>query len=309
MSAIIKACSVTNSVRNTGKECDTALAATFMLIAIQAGVKFTDTDLQDPTTWMQLLIQQRKAFPLFGTQAPIATVTNSAESDILVTLDSGLQVFLRYGMYNRNYETTSGGFCYAKALQGFNRSGYSILELDSDGQMLARKNADGTYSGFQTTFMYAPSPKMADLKTTPYMNRFMLSYTPTEIVNNGIIFTGAGSLLSMMGLVDSVISKGGEGSTTILPIKVNTECAGADLIAMFPQLAAVGNFIVTDKATGVVQTLTAAPIVAGVIDLTGTFTTGHTYHVVGAAPTVWSALTPTVEGYDGSSDGVDFLIP
>jgi len=311
MSAIIKACSVTNSVKNTGKECDTSMSATAMLIAIDPGVTFTDTDLLDPVTWLDNLIHLRKAFPLFGQKAPIREINNNAESDVIVTLDDGLQVFMRYGIYNRQFGTTSGGLCYAQALQSFLNSGYYILEIDATGQMLARKNNDGTYSGLITDFMYAPTPVMADFKSTPYKNFFKYSFSPTELVNNGIIFKGAQALLSMTGLIDAKVTKASAGSVTKLKIGVVTECAGADLVAKFGDALGthVTNFVITNKATGVVVVASAAAIVSGIIELTGTYLSGQTYNVVGATPDVWQAYL--VEGYDGSTNGssVSILIP
>lgn len=306
--AIIKACNAKTSVKNTGKECDTSMTATAMLIAIHPSVKFDDDDLEDPVTWLQGLIQERLAFPLFGSKAPIRTITNEAESDVVLTLDDGSRIFLRYGIYNRTFETTSGGFCYAKALQSFNKSGYSLLEIDQQGQLLARKNSDGTYSGFITEFLFAPSPVLADFTTTPYKNRFSVAYSPVEIVNNGIIFEGAAPLLSMGGLIDVELKQVLPATTTILKLSVKTECAEADLLTMFPaETPLLANFIVTNKATGAVVTPSAAAIVAGNLHLTGTYVSGQTYNVTGSAPDIW--FDNGIEGYDASAYTVSITIP
>lgn len=306
MGAIVKACSVNVTVGNTGKECDTAMGATAMLIALHGSVKFNDTDLLDPVAWMNTLIHQRLAFPLFGQQAPIRTITNNAESDVLVTLDDGLQVFLRYGVYNRIFETTSGGFCYARSLSSFNKSGYRVLEIDQTGQLLARLNAeDKTYSGFITDFMYAPSPIWADFKNTPYKNRFQISYSPTEVVTNGIIFSGADELLSMMGLIDTDIVLVGTPTTSKIQVRVLTECAGTDLVKLYPtKFNTATMFVVTKASDGTVVTLTTVVpnSTTGVVDLNGTFVTGTTYLVRGATPVVWKAAAVT--GYDAYTDGV-----
>jgi hypothetical protein len=303
MGAIVKACSVNVTVGNTGKECDTAMGATAMLIALHGSVKFNDTDLLNPVPWMNSLIHQRLAFPLFGQQAPIRTITNNAESDVLVTLDDGLQVFLRYGVYNRIFETTSGGFCYARSLSSFNKSGYRILELDQTGQMLARLNAtDKTYSGFITDFMYAPSPIWADFKNTPYKNRFQISYSPTEVVNNGIIFSGAEELLSMMGLIDTDIVLV-SATTTAIKVKVLTECAGTDLVKLYgAKFASPTMFIVTSDTGANVTVTVTVNSTTGEVTLTGSFISGKTYYVKGAIPTVWQ--TALVEGYDAYTDGI-----
>jgi len=310
MSAIIKACNVTNTPKNTGKQCDTAMVATAMLIAVQRGLEFTLTNLLDPVGWLTTLIHEKKAFPLFGQTAPIREITNNKEADIIVTLDDGLQVFLRYGIYNRVFGTTSGGLCYAEALASFLNSGYDIIEIDQIGQMLARKNSNGTYSPLITDFMQSPSPTLADFKNTPYKNHFGYSFTPIELINNGIIFKGAEALLSMTGLLDTVITQGTTAaSTTKLYLGVKTACAETNLVAssIGTDLADDANFEVTLIEDGTHPTVTAAAIVSGQIELTGTFVSGKIYRVTGTAATVW--LANDVEGYDGTTSYVDITIP
>jgi hypothetical protein len=109
--AIIKACKISNRPKNTGKQCDIAMVATAMIIAVQSGLKFDDADLADPIAWLTTLIHEKKAFPMFGQKAPIREIANDTEGDQIVTLDDGLKVFLRYGLYNRTFGTTSGGLC------------------------------------------------------------------------------------------------------------------------------------------------------------------------------------------------------
>lgn len=284
------------------------MVATAMLIAVRRGLKFTEADLANPIPWLTGLIHERKAFPLFGQTAPIRTITNNSEADVLVTLDDGLQIFLRYGVYNKVYETTSGGLCYAEALQSFNKSGYSIIEVDQQGQLLFRKNNDGTFSGFITDFMYSPSPILADFRNTPYKNRFQISFSPVEMVNNGVIFQGGEELLSLTGLVDSELVQDGVATTTKLKIGVQTVCAETDLVDLIgDELAQVSNFIVTNKATGAAVVVSAAAVVAGAIELTGSFASGQTFIVEAASPSIW--LGNEVEGYDASSSFVEIAVP
>jgi len=305
--AIIRACNIISTPKNTGKQCDTAMVATAMLIAMQRGLEFDDSDLSDPVAWLTDLIHQKKAFPLFGQKAPIREIQNDTAQDQIVELDDGLKVFLRYGMYNRTFGTTSGGLCYAEALQSFLNSGYDIVEIDQQGQMLARKNANGTYSPLITDFMYAPAPVIADFKSTPYKNRFSYSYSPVELVQNGIIFKGAFALLSMTGLIDAVITKAAAATTTKLKIGVKTKCSEKDLVASNgTALNDTDNFIVTLKSTGVVQSIASSAIVSGHIELTGTFTSTETYRITGSSPSVW--LSNGIEGYDGSVDYIDITV-
>lgn len=311
--AIVKACFVKNRVKNTGKECDTSMVAPAMLIAVKRGLTFTDADLANPVPWLDNLIHNRTAFPLFGQQAPIREVQNDAEGDVTVTLDDGLKVFLRYGLYNRTFATTSGGLCYAQALQSLNKSGYDIIEIDQTGQMLVRKNADGTYSGLITDFMYAPSPILGDFKNTPYKNRFQFSYSPIELVNNGAIFTGADALLSMMGLINVDIytsSLSTPPTTTSVSFSVRTECSQDDLTVLFPtKINNPLNYKIVNASTGAIVAASAGIVVGTEVRLTGTFTSGSTYNIYATAPSVWKANL--IEGYDANTDLVfaTVLIP
>jgi len=311
---IKKACNVTTTVKNTGKECNTAMGATAMLIMVHPTVKFDDDDLEDPTEWLLRLIHERKAFPIFGQQAPIRTIQNEAPNDVVIEMDDGLKVFLRFGIYNRLFETLSGGLCYADALASFLNSGYWVIEIDQQGQMLGRKNDDGTYSGLITDFINPASPILADFKTTPYKNRFGYSFSPVELVKNGIIFDGASELLSKIGLINAAVTKTAAGTTTKLTIGVETCCAKTDLVALIgAPLADLTNFIVTNKATGAVITPSAIAIVSGKIEITGTFASGQTFNVIGSAPSVWYGND--ILGYDASetsdegATGVDIAIP
>lgn len=312
--AIIKACAVTTSVKNTGKECDIAMVAAAMFIALDPTVTFTLTDLEQPVPWLIGLIQERKAFPLFGYEAPIRSIKPSSDSDTIVTLDDGLKVFMKYGVYTTEYGTTSGGLCYAKALASFLNSGMRMLKIDQIGQMMARKNNDGTFSGLITDFMYAPAPIEADFTSTPYMNRFQLSQNPGEIMNNGIVFRNANALLAMMGLIDAEILAGTQvATTTEVYVKVTTECKGTDLIDQIgADLAKAAMYKIKNKATGANVVITAAAIVGGELKLSATLVSAQTYTIVGATPEVWGAQTPAVNGYDASDTGgggVDILIP
>lgn len=315
MGAVIKACLIGNSLKNTGKECDVSMGATAMLIAVPPATVIEAADLADIGAWATPLIHASKAtriYPFFGNIAPINTITNDAEGDVMVTLDDGLKVFLRYGVYNRTFETVAGGLCYAEALQGLNKAGYRIIEIDQTGQGILHKNGGTTptWGGMITSFMYSPSPIMADFKNTPYKNRFSYSQTPTELVKFGEIFTGFDELLDMMGLIDAKITKAAAATTTKLKIGVESLCAEDDLVAKFGNALGthVDNFAVANVLSlGTPIVPSSAAIVTGWIELTGTWTSGQTYRVWGATPAAW--LANVVEGYDAEDNYVDILIP
>ena len=294
MNAIIKGYNVSSLVSATGIECNTALQATAMLLVVPPNFSFTLTDLEQPLVWAKSKINAPKTgrmYPMFGQLAPIREIESKQPNDSIVTLDDGLQVFLRYGFYNRTFGTTSGGMGFAKALQTFNASGYRIIEIDKQGQMLARDNGDGTFGGLITDFMYAPSPTMADLKTNPFKNHFTISYSPTEVYQNGVVFANAGQLLTLQGLVQAqVVQASGQASPTDSAIIVNvqTALANTDLLAQIS--ASWGDptkYIVTDLTLGTVLPITSASFSAAsgstpayvTINLTSAATPGNTIQV------------------------------
>lgn len=300
MSAIVKACMVANTIQNTGVDCEVSMGPSAGFLIVPKTFTFDDTDLLDPVAFFNAAVHASAAnriYPIFGNAAPIRTITNNKESDVIATLDDGSQVFVRYGFFNRTFNTTDGGLCYAKALQSLNKSGYSIIEIDNAGNVMCRLNTDGTYSGLKCSFMYSPSPDLPDFKN-PAKTNFMLSYSPIEYVKNGVILSDPElQLIDLVGLIDSTITSAAAATTTLLKIAVTADCSGTDLVDLLgADLADSTNFVVTRVSTGVVQTITSASIVSGHIELVGTFTSGVAYKVAGAAPSV--LLTNGIDGYD-----------
>lgn len=311
MTAIVRACSVQNTVKNTGVTCNKAMAADAMIIATPPGFSFTDTDLLDPLTWIKGLIHAAwgtRVLPMFGQKAPIRTFEPKNESDVVVILDDGSSHFLRYGFINVNYETTNGGLCYMNSMAALNAANYNFLRIDKLGQILARDNGDGTYGSLVNDFAYSPAPVQADLKTTPFKNRFMISFDPQDMIDNGVILSGAKPFLSLMGLIDGTITKALAATTTILKIGVVGSCVGNDLVALLGANLGthVNNFLVYDKTAAAFIVPSSAAIVAGHIELTGVYPTGHIINVIGGAPS--ALFANNVVGYDLST-GVDITIP
>lgn len=307
--ALIKACNSALTIKNSGSECNDSMGPSAMLIAIPPGDTWTLEDEEDFYTYANTMIHAAlgtRWYPLFGPGIPIRKITLSKEADVAPVQDDGTPIFVRYGMITRVFGTTEGGLCYAQVLQSLNKAGYSFIEIDKSYQLLRRANEDGSCGGLKTTFMYSPSPDIADLKTPGY-TYFQLTFDPVEYVSNGEILAGDASLLDLVGLLDAEVTDATGSSTTKLKIGVSTLCADTDLVAeLGTALAAVGNFVVTLKSTGVVQTISAAAILGGHIELTGTFISGDIYTVAGAAASVLFAAD--IEGVD-INQSVDITIP
>lgn len=101
---------------------------------------------------------------------------------------------------------------------------------------------------------------------------------------------------------------GGVTGVGVLRIGVQTHCAESDLVDLIgADLADVDNFIVSDNADSSVITMASASIVSGHIEMVGPIISGHTYNVIGSAPSVWYGNE--ILGYDASENGIDILIP
>lgn len=338
---VIKACIVGVAVRNTGKECNIAMGPTAMIIPVPAALTFTIAQIQEILDWALPLMHAAPAlriFPMFGQKAPINTITNNPDSDIIVTLDDGTPVYIRPGIYSRIYETIAGGLCYAAELKSFLNSGMNIIEIDKDGQMLicntGTKNEDGEklYRGLIPNFMYAPTPLLADLKTTPYKNRFSYSFDPTEMVNNGEIFRGGSPLLAVMGLIDAEITDAG-GTTETTPEVAATRTVtitgvGADndtidipdgdgnSLSDVPVIKTAAETTVTLLAVKVKNAINAATATnggytannaAGVITITSPADLGATVNTVDTAPVIVGTITATHTAFASGVNAVGVI--
>jgi hypothetical protein len=308
--ALTKACQVSLAIKNTGVDCDVAMGATAMLVAVPKNFTFSSTDFADPLTWFVKNVNEipsKRIYPIFGNNAPVRTITTNKEADIIATQDDGSQIFIRYGFLNKTLSTTNGGLCYAAALQSFVASGYRIIEIDKTGKLLARNNGDGTYGGLRCDYMYSPSPDTADF-ANPWKTNFMVSFDPIEYVSHGVILSGGIALLDIDGLIDTKFTDGTGHSTTKLVVGLETECGGTDMIALLGTALNVSAlFIVTNATTGAVIPITTVTQVGGKLNLNGTFTAATKYNVTGSDGKVW--YTNAIIGYDGGTMTLQVTTP
>jgi hypothetical protein len=314
MQGLVKPCSINTKPANTGIDCQAAMGPTAMLIMVPASDKW---QASDELTFLTYCITKMHAatgrwYPILGKNAPIRSIDDGKEADVLQTFDDGATAFVRSGMYARTFMSNKGGLAYGKALRSFNGLlDWAFIEVSRSGSnlnVLRMANSDGSFSGVPLNLAYAPTPKIANLKEV-YENAFYINFSPDYYIGQGDIMTTSDDLLgSLTGLKDVEIYDAGTSTTTKLRIGVRTKGTQIDLAALYAGLAAVGNFIVT-SSTGVVTTVASAALVAAsgstpaVIELTGTWTAG-VWNVTGAAASVWKALTPSVAGYDAASGSV-----
>lgn len=308
--ALVNPCNLQVNSKNTGTQCSDSMKATSVLILVPKGTIILASQLLDFTQTVITKSHAAKAlrwYPIFGTSAPVMSITESKETDVIETMDDGSQHFVRYGMYNRTFLTTDGGLCLAQALMSFNGNAYGFIEVDITGQVSMMSNGDGTFSPFPVNLGYAPTPDLATLKTV-YKNAFMLSFSPTYYIKKGTIFSSdtTEDLVDAMGLVDTQVVPGVTASTTTnIYVSVETICADDDLITQFgTTLGVAANFIIALAVSPfTVVTPSAALIIAASganpaqLKLTGTYVSGSSYTVslVSAA----TLLAANVEGYEG----------
>lgn len=311
MSALISACNTQQTVRNTGSECNTSMGVTAMLYMVPSTLRLSVADISTIETTMQRLIQGdvgNRAYPFGGTTQPISNITDNNEADVFETLPNGQQIFIRPGYLNRQFSTINGGQCLYNALRSFNASGFSIIEVDVNGNVRLKVYTNTTtsvvtYGGINATIS-APSPTFANFTVT-YKNNFAISISPAELAQTSI-FSGGINLLSQTGLLDVTVRDGGTDTSAVLHALAFTSCANANLYNNYStQLASPTAWVVKDTGTAgapitpTVVTLTGVTINAGLKgwNLAGTFTTGHIYQVNLNTP--FNLDTLSVDGFEG----------
>lgn len=299
--AMINPCDQDVATVNTGSECDDAMLATRMLFLMDSSVTWDDTDLLDFTAFLKNGIHaagKARIYPLLGNKAPVRSITDANEADVTEQMEDGSKQFVRYGMYNRTFMTDKGGLCLAQHLMRVSSS-LGFIEVDADQKVNMYSNGDGTYKAFPVNLIKGMAPELANLKTV-YKNKLMLDYNPAIYIPKQKIVQGDSTedILNLVGLLDTRVAQGtGTNSTTKIYVKVNTACANTDLVALYgTALPVVGNFVVKN-GNGSTNTPSAAAVVAGEIELTGTFTTATKITVSLAAPSVLKAAG--IEGYEG----------
>lgn len=309
MGAVLNSCVAAATINNTGVECDVTMLATARVYMVPVKDSWTDADETDMLAFITGRLHAAKGqrwYPLFGEGAEIDTIENNKEGDVLQNFDNGSSSLVRKGYHNVTFWTSHGGECYAKALKSFDRASFCFVEVDSNYQIKRRVKSKGVYGGFPINLCYAVTPTRSDFKAVG-MNGFFLSFNPEYYNGQGSIGKTEDDLTSPSGLLDVAVTDAGGSTTTKLKVNVMTECGASDLVALFGNtLAALGNFTVTDAATKAVVVPTAIAIVSGHIELTGAFTSGHSYIVSLVAPSV--LLAADIEGYEGI-DSATILIP
>jgi len=291
---LLEVCAAENTPKNTGVVCEASMLAPAMIIAVDPSLTWTAEDLADFYEYCITQIHAKKMFPLIGSIKGLAA---SDENDVTQTFDNGAQVFVRSGVYNWLLSTNTGGNCLAAALASFNGRRFSFIEIDIDGKVCFRANADGTFSGLRPNEMYSPKPTKATF-TTVNMNNLFISVTPKEYIENSKILKQDGEdLTGLKGLIDAVLIQGTVPNTqTSIALGLVAECSKKDLIAGRTGLGAIANYIIK-KADGTTVTPTApATVGVNIVFTIPSQTAGSVLTVQGVSPS--ALLANNVEGIE-----------
>ena len=169
-----------------------------------------------------------------------------------------------------------------------NGSTLGFVEVDANNKVKMRKLANGNYSFIPVNMIDAPLPSLASF-TEVYKNAFRMNFDPKYYIKEAVTFVSTEDLTGLSGLVSAGVFAGTAISTpTKVYVKVKSLCANTDLVAEFPtQIVDTDNFVV--KQNGAVLTISAAAVVDGELELTGTFAYTSVVTVSGALASVLNA--------------------
>jgi hypothetical protein len=301
-------CLLDENVVNTGTECNDAMGPTALILLGDTSIEFTPEQVAgDMLGTLETAIHaagKAKVYPLFGNNAPIRDIQNTGGDNVLEEMPDGSSAFVRSGKYTRLFLTKEGGDCFAKILYAMNGASLGFIEVDANNKVKMRKLANGNYGFIPVNMIDAPLPSLASFSEV-FKNAFRMNFDPKYYIKEAVTFVSTEDLTGLQGLVNAGIFVGtAASSTTKVYVKVKSLCANTDLVAEFPtQIADTDNFVV--KQGGSVIAISAAAVVGGELELTGTFAAG-TVTVSGAAASVLN--TNGITGFD-IVQSVDVTIP
>ena len=285
-------CQVDENIVNTGTECNEAMGPTALILLGDTGIEYTPEQVEgsmlDVLETAIHAAGKARVYPLFGNNAPIRDIQNTNGDNVLEEMPDGSTAFVRSGKFTRLFLTKEGGDCLSKILYQMNGSTVGFVEVDANNKVKMRKLANGNYSFIPVNMIDAPLPSLASF-TEVYKNAFRMNFDPKYYIKEAVTFVSTEDLTGLSGLVSAGVFAGTAISTpTKVYVKVKSLCANTDLVAEFPtQIVDTDNFVV--KQNGAVLTISAAAVVDGELELTGTFAYTSVVTVSGALASVLNA--------------------
>lgn len=227
---------------------------------VPSGFELTAEQMASPESTLAALVAAAnndnpalRIYPL----PEIVALTDNSEDPVFETLGYGVPVPVREGNYNWQARFTRGGVCTLKQLQKFNGSGKKVMVFDAEGLLIATKVGTSA-KGIPLHYFYADKWKVND-GTANLQLFYRLSFNPSYINQNiGFVELDYGSLADITGLQNINITLAAPRAANVITVKVTTGCSGLDLYDQYStELAAVGNFIVTEGGSGITITSVA----------------------------------------------------
>lgn len=219
------------------------------------------------------------------TVLPEGTFTSSAEEDVFSAIgNSGIQKFVRTGLFGGSFAFSDGGVCFSNALSTLRRRKWGIMFVYSDGRVLAGRTSDNYLVPFKTSFVAKGTTTYNDGSThTQYTMAFQLNKAGNNLWNsNRVAFNPDDFDALELSGINLTSLEANNITATGLDLAVNIDCDGTTFV---PNIDA--NIVVTNAVTG--------NVVAATITLTG-----EKYIVTGLT----SGTAYTIDLKDGTFDNV-----
>ncbi|KIO75577.1 hypothetical protein TH53_19760 [Pedobacter lusitanus] len=187
------------------------------------------------------------------------TFTDNSTDAAFQTFGSGSLAPVNDGMYDWTFQFTKGGLCLSNKLRKFNgNSNQKFLVVDGQGMLYGTK-VGTSLKGIPANYIFTDKLKAATYETAT-IYAYRVNFMPTYF-NENIAFLKLNlvDLLGLNGLQDIVISNAAPRVTNVIKVKLTTGCAGIDMYDLYStELAAVGNFVVTEAGKNITITSVAA---------------------------------------------------
>jgi len=252
-----------------------------------------------------------RAFPFMG----FVGMTDSSEEPIMQTFGFGRSETVREGLYKWISEFRRGGVNANNALRTFNHQegNFDVLFVDASNTLIGtlRPDVDGNngLAGIPLTNLYTfPWKANEGSKLAQYRTQF--EFEPIYI-NENIAYRKVDTLVYLLkelnGLTDLSVTSGAAATNTTATVKVMTAC-GEDLFDSYAdEFADATAFVLTNKTTGGVISVTSVVKNVGLKSWVITIPTSSNanypsasgvYTVAVASPSVLAGLD--IEGFEGT---------
>lgn len=213
-----------------------------VLLAPQSLKLDIENDTFDKHT-IDTLIKENKT-----TVLPEATFTSNAEEDVFSSIgNSGIQKFVRTGLFAGSFAFSEGGVCFSNALATLRRKKWGLIFVYADGRVVMGKTQDGYLVPFKASFVAKGTTTYNDGSThTQYTMVFQLNKAGNNLWNESrVAFYPEGfDILELEG-INLTSLETSNITATGFDLAVNIDCDGTTYVPNVDD-----NIVITEVATG-----------------------------------------------------------